>query len=127
MSIQIIEALSLEFKLILLYLLLVLANMMTGIHCNINIHKIKFNKKKFYDGILKALVIVIGILLGTSAIACFPLILSDLNIEVPYIDEITTLSIFAILISGIGYYAKSFINNLRKIFKGNEIKDEEAL
>jgi len=98
----------------MLYAVIVLANTLTAVHLNWS----KFDVKKLLRGIAKAIVIGIGILLGSSVISFLPSILADLKIEMPYSEEITTLIIFTIIVNGIFYYSKSFIGNLRKTFKG---------
>jgi len=107
-------------ELMILYVVIVLANTITGMHYNINVKELKLDWNKLGNGILKALVIGFGTILGTIPIVMLPHILKDLGIQIESINEISVLIVFTIIATGIFYYSKSFIGNLKKIYKGEK-------
>jgi len=112
------DTLAMEFELMILYCLIVVANTITGLQYNISIKKLKFDIEKLGSGLLKALVIGVGIILGSIPILMTPHILRDLGIELAYSQELSTITVFTIIANGIFYYCTSFIGNLKNIFKG---------
>lgn len=112
------NALAMEFELMILYAIICVANIITGLHYNINVKKLNFDWTKLINGVIKAFVIGFGTILGTIPIAMTPHILSDLGIELDYSTEVSTIIIFTIIANGIFYYSKSFIGNLKNIYKG---------
>ena len=115
-----VEVITMAMKMLIIYLLLGVANIGTGMHYNINIKNLKFDWHKLISGVLKLLIIGLSILLGTVCISMLPAIFNEAGIEVSNIDDITTKIVFGIVAGGIATYALKFIENLRKIFKKEE-------
>jgi len=117
-----IETLSLELKLLVLYIMMFIADLLTGIYHSMGVKKLNFSFKKIFVSIIEAFIIGLGIIIGTTVIALCPHLIDDLGIIIPGIEEISTYTVFNVIALGIFYYAKSFISNLNSIFKSNKEK-----
>jgi len=79
----------------------------------------KFNKKKFWTGIVKAFVIVLCILLFCLTLELVPMILGRIGIEVPT-DLITVLEIVLTTLTAYKKYALDCFEKFKTILKIEE-------
>ncbi len=114
------DTLAIILELMVLFAIIVIANIITGTYNNVNVKNLKFDWSKLLNGLIKAVVIGFGTILGTIPIAMLPHLVNDLGIQIEYINEISVAIVFSIIAGGIFYYSKSFIKNLKNIYKGGQ-------
>ena len=103
--------------LIVMYLCSLGVNTLLGIYHNLNNVKENFSKEKFFSGLIKGGIILIGALSITAIISLIPSVLTTLGItaEAALFESITVAGMGGVLISATAKYLMDAVKKLYSI------------
>ena len=104
-----------------LYLMAYIANMLFSTYYNIKMCGWSFDKTKFFNSILKAIVFIVGVAFLVTAITALPMFADVVGFTIPdeYLDVFSTLVIISIPLGAAIYYIKEAFLKMKNILLGN--------